>query len=322
MITQRQNRPRLLMYDHWEQNAIDLISPIIDICPLNGNPRFPLPGFAGLVSSLNIPVDSTVIDGLPDLRFVASCTTGLDHIDTAYATSKGVRVISLQGHTHLKDIWATAEHTWSLLLALARKLPFAHNDVIRGRWDRESWRGSELRGKTLGIIGLGRVGTQVATFASAFGMRTVSCGLHKAGFFFTSEDGTTKTVSAQADAVRSVLSVSDVVTVHVALTDQTRRMISSAQFEDMANGKIPYFVNTSRGAVVDEKALLNALLAGQVRGAALDVTECEPHIWSDLLDYAEKHDNLIVTPHLGGNTHESREKTQIIIANEILAFLR
>jgi len=214
---------------------------------------------------------------------IASCTTGTAHIEAG-----DVPVISLQGEREfLRDVWATAEHTWGLILALVRRIPFAHNDVVAGNWDRERWQGTELRGKTLGILGYGRVGRQVATFARAFGMK---CICHIKGV--------------------------DIVTVHVPLTDETRGMFSYREFGMMKKGA--YFVNTSRGGLVDEEALIAALETGHLAGAALDVVAGEPYACSPaLLRYAKTHSNLIITPHIAGNTLESRRKTQLFIAEKI-----
>jgi D-3-phosphoglycerate dehydrogenase len=237
----------------------------------------------------------------PNLKFVVSCTTGLDHINTDYCKQKGIEVISLRGETEfLQDVHATAEHTWALILALVRKLPFAHNDVCVDNWDRERWQGIELHGKKLGIIGYGRVGRQVAGYVEAFGMFPLVCD--KEGH------------------LEFVLRNADIVTIHVPLTDETRGMFSYDQFKLMK--PTACFINTSRGQVVDEEALLWALEQEKIVGAALDVANGEPNnINPALLEYARTHSNLIVTPHTSGNTQESREKTQVFLATKIKDFI-
>lgn len=226
---------------------------------------------------------------------IASPTTGTDHIQNG-----DVPLISLKGAGFLRDVHATAEHTIGLMLALVRRIPFAHNDVCIGNWNREAWQGAELYDKTLGIVGYGRVGQQVAKIAGAFGMNVVSCD---------KEEG----------LLNTVLRHSDVITVHIPLTTETCGMFGREQFNFMK--PTAYFINTSRGAVVDESALLVALNEHKIAGAALDVLCNEPNINCRLVEYANAHDNLLITPHLGGNTAESRKKCQIYIADKIREFI-
>jgi D-3-phosphoglycerate dehydrogenase / 2-oxoglutarate reductase len=229
---------------------------------------------------------------------IASCTTGLDHIDHGE-----VPIISLQGETeYLRGVYATAEHTMALILALARKIPAAFEDVLDGEWDREIFQGMELRGKTLGIIGLGRVGKQVAHIAFK--------GLEMKVDAYDPNDGL-----LYFRMFERTLEKSDIITVHVPLNDETTLMFRAEQFAMMKPGAL--FVNTSRGAVVDEYALLLALESKHLGGAALDVMADEPFVNKDILEYARTHDNLLLTPHLGGNTLESRQKCQLFIADKI-----
>ena len=240
----------------------------------------------------------------PNLKFVASCTTGLDHIDADYCLEKGIIIISLWGETEfLENVWATAEHTWALILSLIRKVPWAFEDVKAGNWDREAWQGTELRGKTLGIVGHGRVGRQVENIAKAFGM-PVYISDPKHFIFYPFE---------------YMLGRSDIVTVHVPLTDETRGMFGEREFRLMKS--TAYFVNTSRGGVVDESALLDALEHGWIAGAALDVVCNEPNINPGLLEYAGTNSRLILSPHLGGNTAESRKNTQRFMTEKIRKFI-
>jgi D-3-phosphoglycerate dehydrogenase / 2-oxoglutarate reductase len=225
---------------------------------------------------------------------IASCTTGLDHIDHGE-----VPIISLQGETeYLRGVYATAEHTMALILALARKIPAAFDHVKQGGWDRERYQGMELDGKQLGIIGYGRVGKQVAYMAGTLVDRVSSCDL---GWGWPT--------------LKEILSESDIISVHVPLNDETKGMFGLAEFAMMKPGAL--FVNTSRGAVVDEYALLLALESKHLGGAALDVMADEPFVNKDILEYARTHDNLLLTPHLGGNTLESRQKCQLFIADKI-----
>ena len=275
------------------------------------NPPFPQsfkdrqPDTDLIIVDLNRCWDANFFERFPKLKAVVSCTTGLDHIDTDYCREKGIKVISLKGETDfLQDVYATAEHTWALILSLIRKVPFAFDDVKRGNWDREKWQGCELRGKTLGIVGYGRVGQQVYGIADAFGMDVL---FHDKKYDFYSLD--------------KVLKTSDIITVHVPLDESTRGMFGAEQFAMMK--PTSYFVNTSRGAIIQEDALLGALIEKKIAGAALDVVNDEPNIYHALkmyIDWSDKH-NLIITPHIAGNTAESREKTQLFISHKIKEFI-
>jgi len=239
-------------------------------------------------------------DECKQFDLIASCTTGTDHID-----NRDIPLISLKGETDfLQDVWATAEHTWALIMALIRNIPAAFKDVQQGHWDREKWQGTELHGKTLGIVGYGRVGQQVARFAEAFGMDIMIYDPnHPLGESY----------------LNTVLRRSDIVTVHVPLNDKTRGMFGINQFAQMK--PTAYFVNTSRGAVVNEDALVNILFHKLIAGAAIDVVENEPHIPHNLGSLAKYGKRLIITPHISGCTTESREKTQLFIANKIKEYV-
>jgi D-3-phosphoglycerate dehydrogenase len=231
---------------------------------------------------------------------IASPTTGLEHID-----NRDIPLISLKGETDfLNDVHATAEHTWALIMALIRKVPMAHNDVCKGNWDREAWQGIELHGKKLGIVGYGRVGRQVAKYALAFGMKVLAIDESEPHEYL----------------LQRLLEESDIITVHVPLNDETEFMFNYEQFEQMKQNAL--FINTSRGAIVKESALLGALRMKRIGGAALDVLQEEPNPWGEFIDYAKENDNLIVTPHIAGNTIESRKKTQLFIANKIVEYIK
>jgi len=298
----------IVSFDRWGREATSILAPVAAIeYHETYNPHKLMSCAEGLIASLHIPVTWRMIDSMPELRFIASCTTGLDHIDVAHARTKGIRIISLNGERgFLDDVYATAEHTWALVLALIRKIPWAHQDVLSGDWNRERWQGTELRGKTLGIVGMGRVGRQVAIIGQGFGMRVLYCDV----------------VGSGSAPLQDLLRESDIVSVHVPLDQTTKGMCNAHFFETMKS--TAYFVNTSRGAVVDERALINALRAGKLAGAALDVVchEAEGLLWdSPLFRYADVRGRLLITPHIAGNTRESREKTQVFIAEKIRDFI-
>lgn len=280
---------KILNLDNWCDEAEGMLKPWL------GDHKWK--EAEGLIVSLEsgLPPDYLI----PNIKFIASCTTGLDHIDLEYCKAKGIKVISLQGEPILKDVYATAEHTWALIMALIRKVPWAFDDVKQGNWNREAWQGTELRGKTLGIVGFGRIGQQVAKIAEAFGMRVI------------------KHDKTHGYRLEPLLRDSDIVTVHVPLNEETKGMFGIEQFKLMK--PTAYFINTSRGAVIYEGDLLRALSTNVIAGAALDVVLDEPNIWPMLYKYEK--DNLIITPHIGGNTAESRKKTQIYIANKIKEYI-
>jgi D-3-phosphoglycerate dehydrogenase len=248
------------------------------------------------------------------LRFVASPTTGLNHIDEDAARRRGVSIVSLRGErAFLDNVYATAEHTFALLLALLRRIPSAHRSVCAGEWNRDLFRGGELNGRTIGIVGCGRLGGKVAGYARAFGMTVLGC------------DSVAKTPDWIAKVeIEDLCARADVISLHATAISENSDMFSEREFGLMRRGAI--FINTARGELVDEDALLAALRSGQLGGAALDVLKCENSdadqalaSGSALKDYARRHDNLILTPHIGGATFDSMRKTEMFIAERLLA---
>jgi D-3-phosphoglycerate dehydrogenase / 2-oxoglutarate reductase len=267
-----------------------------------------------ILTKLAFRIDRSIIDAARGLKVIATPTTGLTHIDTEYAESRGICIVSLKGdYTFLKGVTATAELAWGLVLAVARRIPAASRHVAGGAWDRNLFIGAELSGKTLGIVGLGRLGSMVARYAMAFGMHVLatdpapSCGV---------PDGVSMTELA------GLLAESDVISVHVDLNPRTRAMFGEHEFALMKTSSI--FVNTSRGEVVDETALLRALERGHLLGAGLDVLcgELDPEypIRPDLVEYARTHDTLLITPHLGGATSDSMSKADKRIVELLLEY--
>jgi D-3-phosphoglycerate dehydrogenase len=244
---------------------------------------------------------------------IVTPTTGLNHIDLSEAQRRGVRVLSLQGETEfLNDIRATAEHTVGLMLALLRRVPAAVSHVHGGNWDRDRFKGRELFGKTIGIIGYGRLGRIVGRYLKAFDTRLLVSDPHI--------DQKTLDPSISPTGLDDLLRDSDIVTLHVSLSDRTRSFFGKEQFSRMKTSA--WFINTARGELIDEMALLDALRSRQLAGAALDVlcderyNDMESH---PLVAYACNHDNLLITPHIGGCTVESMEKTEVFMAKKLCA---
>jgi D-3-phosphoglycerate dehydrogenase len=250
----------------------------------------------------------------PKCKYIITATTGIDHIDVVETEKTGMQVISLQGHTDfLKTITATAEHTLGLIFALIRHIPFAFDSVRDGKWNRDNFRGHELQGKTVGIVGYGRLGRIVADYLKVLGMRIIIYDP-----YVSSDD---PDIEQKAD-LEELLLEADIVSVHITLNSETECLFDETRFTQMKPAT--FFINTSRGAIVDELALLSALKAGHIAGAALDVICGEPRINSQhsIVDYAVSHDNLIITPHIGGCTWESMKKCEEYLARVVAKDVR
>jgi D-3-phosphoglycerate dehydrogenase / 2-oxoglutarate reductase len=274
-----------------------------------------IPGFHVLITRLGLRIDRDVLDAGERLMAVVTATTGLDHVDVDHAATRGIAVLSLRGETEfLWSIPATAEHTWALLLALVRRIPAAAASVNVGMWNRDRFRGSELRGKTLGLVGVGRIGRQVARYGLAFGMDVQG---------YDPDPGELVEGVRYAPSLEQVLAGSDVVSVHVPLTPATRHLIGGAELRRVRPGAI--LVNTARGDIIDSTALLSALQDGRLGAAALDVVEDE--LWATagrrdpLIEYARRSDRLLITPHIGGATEESMARTEVFMARKLVRFL-
>jgi D-3-phosphoglycerate dehydrogenase len=246
---------------------------------------------------------------------IVTPTTGLNHIDLTEAEHRGVQVLSLRGETEfLEDVRATAEHTLALTLSLLRHVPEALSHVRGGGWNRDLFKGRELCGKTVGIVGYGRLGRIVARYLSAVGMHLLATD--------PNIEKSSVEPNVRLVPLTELLQQSDLVTLHVNLCDETREFFGKTHFALMKQGA--WFINTSRGELVDEEALLDALRSGRLTGAALDVLCDERSHGMDshpLVVYARGHDNLIITPHIGGYTTESIRKTECFLADRLRVLL-
>ncbi len=243
-------------------------------------------------------VTKDIIDASERLKVIGRAGVGLDNVDLAAATQKGVIVMN----TPTGNTVSTAEHTMSMILALSRNIPQANASTKKGEWKRSKFMGVEVYGKVLGIIGLGRIGTELAKRALSFGMRVVAFDP------FLSRQ-VAESIGVEVAELNDVLARADYLTVHTPLTDETMHMISGAQFAIMKMGV--RVINCARGGIIDEQALIKALKEGKVAGAAVDVFEKEP--------VAADHellgcDNVIVTPHLGASTEEAQVNVAIEVA--------
>jgi len=274
--------------------------------------------FEVLVIRVETRVDRELIDRAKKLKIIGVAATGLDHVDVDYAQRRGIKVVSLKGERKfLERVNATVEHTFALMLSLIRKVPGAFEEVKKERWIRSPFFGQELSGKTLGVVGFGRIGSKIAGIAQKYGMQVLANDPYV-------DDEVIKKLEVKPVGLETLLKESKVIVICVTLTPETEKMISSKEFKQMRSK--PILINIARGKVVDEKALLEALNKNQISGAALDVLSNETEVDNPLLDnplvrYAREHDNLIITPHLAGATFESMESTGMFIAEKIKAFV-
>ena len=267
-----------------------------------------LAGADGLIVRSETRVDRDLLAGGPRLAVVARAGVGVDAIDVPAATESGIVVLNTPGANTL----AAVEQTFALTLALARHLPDAVASLRAGRWERKPFVGIELHGKTLGIVGLGRIGGAVATRAQAFGMRAIAYDP------FISETRA-QALGVSLHSLEDVLHTADIVTLHVPLTAQTRGMIGAAQLALLRPHAL--IVNCARGGVIEETALLDALDAGRLAGAAIDVVAVEPPPPGGSGARLHRHPKVVATPHLGGSTHEALERIAVELAHDVASVL-
>jgi len=259
----------------------------------------------GLVVRSETKVSAELMDAARKLRVIGRAGVGVDNIDVPAATARGIVVMNAPDGNTI----TTAEHTLALLVALARNVPQADASVKAGKWERKRFIGAELQGKTLGVIGLGRIGRAVAARARAFGMKIVG---HDP---FIAPDQA-RDLEIESAALDEVFSRADFLTVHTPLTSETRGLVGAQAFAKMRKGV--RVINCARGGLVDEAALYEAIKSGVVAGAALDVFEQEPPPPDHpLLSLAE----VIVTPHLGASTTEAQEGVAVTVAEQMRDYL-
>jgi D-3-phosphoglycerate dehydrogenase len=249
-------------------------------------------------------VTAELLELAPKLRAVGRAGVGVDNIDLEAATKRGVLVMSTPGGNSV----SVAEHTFALLLALARQVPRLDKAIHEGRWEKSSAAGTEVRGKTLGLIGLGRIGSEVAVRAEAFDMRVLAYDP------FISE-AAAREVSVELVPLEKLLAESDFVSLHTALSPATQNLINDATIEKMKTGA--RVINAARGELIDESSLAAALKSGKLAGAALDVFAEEPPKNSPLVGLS----NVIATPHVAGSTTEAQEEVGTQVAVQIKDYL-
>ncbi len=258
--------------------------------------------YDALVVRSQIKVDREIIERAKNLKIIGRAGVGVDNIDLDAASQRGIIVVNAPGGNTI----STAEHTIALLLALARKIPQAYLSMKEKKWDRKKFMGVELRGKTVGVIGLGRVGFEVAKRCRALEMNVMAYDP-----YIPSERA--QQIGAKLVDLETLLRNSDVITLHVPKTKETLGMIKKEQIEMMKKGVL--IVNTARGGIIDESALIEGLRSGKIGGVALDVYEKEP---PDFNSPIFGFDNVITTPHLAASTEEAQLIVGLIIAEDIV----
>src|SRR5580704_16392994 len=249
-------------------------------------------------------VDAAMMEKAPKLRVIGRAGVGVDNVDLDAATKRGIVVMNTPGGNAV----AVAEHTFALMLALARHLVRAHTTMQVGKWEKKTLQGTELRGKTLGIVGLGRVGIEVSRRALAFGMKVVAHDPYVA-------PAVAQQLNITLATLDEVFAQSDYITLHVGLTPQTQGMINAESLRKMKKGV--RLVNCARGELLNEPAVIESLQSGQLGGAALDVYSNEPLKDSPLATLP----NVILTPHIAGSTHEASEAVGVQIALQVREYL-
>ena len=258
-----------------------------------------------LVVRSAVQVDAKLLESAPKLRVIGRAGVGVDNIDTPAATHRGIVVMNTPGANAV----AVAELTLGLMVSMARSVPRANATMHQGKWEKKSLQGRELRGKTLGIVGLGRVGLEVARRAKAFGMNLIGYDPFIAPVIARENDVTLVPID-------EIFKESDYLTLHVGLTTQTEGLINATSLAIMKKGI--RIVNCARGELIVEQALVDALKSGQVAGAALDVFHSEPLKDSAFFNL----DNVILSPHIAGSTDEAQEAIGIQLAMQVRDYLK
>jgi D-3-phosphoglycerate dehydrogenase len=304
---------KVLITDTIDQEGIDILAAeegieVVEDYSLNETDLAGAIGpYHALITRSGTDVTAEVIGKAENLRVIGRAGVGVDNVDIESASRRGIIVMNAPTGNTL----AATEHTLAMMLAAVRKLPFAHNSLDGGEWARKKFMGIQLYKRTLGIVGLGRIGSEVAKRAASFGMKIVAYDP-----YIKREKAESMGV-ALADKIEDLLSSADIITFHVPLTDETISMVGAAEIEHMKERVV--LINCARGGIVDESDLADALKSGKVYMAAVDVFVEEP-----LPDDSPLHGipNLIITPHLGANTEEAQKNVSVIIAQQVVNVLK
>jgi D-3-phosphoglycerate dehydrogenase len=260
--------------------------------------------YHGLIVRSRTKVTQEVIDAGVNLKVIGRAGIGVDNIALEYAIEKGIPVV----YAPTGSTQSVAELAMAHILCLARRITKADSSIRAGKWEKKKLTGTELDGKTLGLIGCGRIGGEVAKRAQAFGMKTISYDP-----YLPHEHA--RCMNINLTDLDTILTTSDFISIHALLTDETRGMVNEEAFSKMK--PTAYIINCARGGIIDETALYNALKDNKIAGAALDVFEHEPPSDSPLLEL----DNIVFSPHLGAATREAQTKAGTITAEQVIKVL-
>lgn len=302
------SRARVLVADSIADEGIRFLEEYADVTVSNGptdtSAWQALSEVAAIVVRSATRIDANMIAAAPKLRVIGRAGIGVDNVDVEAASRRGIVVVNAPTSV----VTSAAEHTIALMLALLRHIPQAHASVAAGHWDRKHFVGTELRGKTIGIVGLGNIGAEVARRLMAFDVRLIAFDPYIG-------DEYAARLGIQLKSLDALVELADVISIHVPLTAATRNLFGRERFDRMKPGC--RLVNCARGGIVDETELIRALADGRVAGAALDVFLEEPPTNPDLLN----SDRVVLTPHLGASTEEAQIAASIEVAQQIIAVL-
>jgi D-3-phosphoglycerate dehydrogenase len=304
------SRLKVLVAEKISPEGVDKLREQFDVDAFDSMPRdeflSSLGSYDGLIVRSGTKVDAEAIENADNLKIIGRAGIGVDNIDVEAASKKGIMVANVPE----SNVISAAEHTLAMLMATARNIPAACASLSQGEWKRSAYQGVELYGKTLGIIGVGRIGALVAERASSFGMKLVGYDP-----YISTQKAKTLGIDMKPTA-DEVLAESDFITLHVPRNKDTYHMIGAKQFDIIKKGA--RVINVSRGGVIDEQALAQAIRDGKVAGAAIDVFEHEPPEEGNPLCSMPE---VVVTPHLGASTSEAQYKAGVAIADQVIAAL-
>jgi D-3-phosphoglycerate dehydrogenase / 2-oxoglutarate reductase len=296
---------KILITDPIEQSCVDILTR--EGFTVDSKPGLPpdeikacIGDYAALVVRSGTQVTADIIAAAHSMQVIGRAGAGVDNIDSEAASRRGIIVMNTPGGNTI----STAEHTVSMMLSLSRNIPQANASLVAGKWERKKFMGTEVYGKTLGVVGLGKIGREVAARCMAFGMTVV-------GYDPVLAAEVASKLGVELVSLPELYRRSDFITVHTPMTEETKGLLNDETLAQCKKGV--RIINCARGGIVDEASLLRALESGQVAGAALDVFVVEPPKDHPLL----KHPKVIATPHLGASTEEAQEKVAIQIAHQI-----
>jgi D-3-phosphoglycerate dehydrogenase / 2-oxoglutarate reductase len=296
---------RVLVRESIAEAGVDLLREHFDVdVDADSDLASIIDRYDGIVVRSATKLTAELIDRASRLKVIGRAGVGVDNVDVEAATRRGIVVANAPEST----VVSAAEHTIGLLVALARNIPQAHAALKQGRWERKAYGGVELAGKTLGVLGFGRIGQQVARRAGGLGMRVVAYDP------FVAADRFRELGVERLETVAEIYAVAEFLTLHLPLTTETRGSIDASAFAQMRDGV--RIVNAARGELLDEAALIAAVRSAKVAGAALDVFSTEPYS-GPLLEL----DNVVVTPHLAASTDEAQDRAGVIVAEQVAAAL-